>query len=395
MGALGLPAAAFRLSGTHVEPAYASLMYGVAIVGGAFLLAWAAEAAQVDVSASLAIAVLALITILPEYVVEAVLAWNAGKAFALDPVNAVEVGYVAANVTGAIRLLIGLGWSLVILVVWLRQRQSLVVSNGLGLELTILLIATLLSFLFLPLRSVPLWLAGILALLYLWYLYVSSRKGVEEVDLHGPAAAIGSMAALPRRATVLSLFAYAAFVILIAAEPFVEGLIETGKAAGVDEFLLIQWLAPMASESPEIIVALIFALRGNSTAAITALVSAQVSQSTLLIASMPGIFSVALGQPHAFPLDPRQMTEFLLASSLSLYGVSQLAKSPVSWWQGLLLLAFFILHLFFPGEEERRMASYILLGATAAFLVAQPVRFIGIVRLSRGLFVVPQAGAQA
>jgi len=64
-GAVGLPAFVLRLTGGEVEPLLAVFVFGVGIVGGAFLLSWAAEAAQLDVSASFAIAVLALIAILP------------------------------------------------------------------------------------------------------------------------------------------------------------------------------------------------------------------------------------------------------------------------------------------------------------------------------------------
>ena len=46
------------------------------------MLAWAAEAAQLDVSASLAIGVLALIAVLPEYAVGFVFAWKGGNDFA-------------------------------------------------------------------------------------------------------------------------------------------------------------------------------------------------------------------------------------------------------------------------------------------------------------------------
>ena len=81
--AVGLPSFVLRLSGTQPDPILAAVIYGIGIVGGAFLLSWGAEAAQVDVSASLAIAVLALVAILPEYAIEAVLAWGAGASFDL------------------------------------------------------------------------------------------------------------------------------------------------------------------------------------------------------------------------------------------------------------------------------------------------------------------------
>ncbi len=51
----------------------------MAVVGAAFVLAWAAEAAQLDVSAGLAIGVLALIAVLPEYAVRFVFAWKGGN----------------------------------------------------------------------------------------------------------------------------------------------------------------------------------------------------------------------------------------------------------------------------------------------------------------------------
>lgn len=48
------------------------------MVAASFLLAWAAEAAQIDVSGGLAIAVLALIAVLPEYAVDLYYAYTAG-----------------------------------------------------------------------------------------------------------------------------------------------------------------------------------------------------------------------------------------------------------------------------------------------------------------------------
>jgi cation:H+ antiporter len=392
LGALGIPAVFLRFSGTHLEPGYASLLYGLGIVGGAFLLAWAAEAAQVDVSASLAIACLAIITILPEYVIEFVLAWNAGNAYALNPVHGPELSYVAANVTGANRLLIGFGWSIVVLLFWLKRRQSMVELQDLGLEIIILLAATVLTFVAVATRTVPLWLAGVLVGLYLWYLFLSSRKGAEEPDLEGPSAAIGALAVLPRRATVLSLFAYAAFIILVSAEPFVDGLIETGKAAGIDEFLLIQWLAPLASESPEIVVAVIFALRANPAAGITVLVSAELSQMTVLIGSMPAVFSVALGRAHAFPLDSQQATEFMLTAALSLLAITLLARMRLYGWQAGLLLVGFIGHLFFHDEEQRRITSYILLGLTGAILLVDRGRLKALLSMAKSMVPAPVSG---
>ena len=56
----------------------------MAIVGAAFVLSWAAEAFEKDVSQALALALLALIAVLPEYAVDMVFAWNAAS----DPAQA-------------------------------------------------------------------------------------------------------------------------------------------------------------------------------------------------------------------------------------------------------------------------------------------------------------------
>ncbi len=114
--AVALPGLALRLGAFSAGDPVRALLFGVAIVGAAFLLSWAAEVLQIDVSQGLALALLALIAILPEYVVDATFAWLAAE----DPAYA---GYAVANMTGANRLLIGLAWPLVIAIVWLRTRR--------------------------------------------------------------------------------------------------------------------------------------------------------------------------------------------------------------------------------------------------------------------------------
>jgi cation:H+ antiporter len=371
--AIGLPSPILRLADIHLEPALASLIFGAGIVGGAFLLAWACEAAQVDISAGLAIAILAIIAILPEYAVEAVLAWNAGAVFAENP-NAPEVHYVAANVTGANRLLIAFGWSLVVLVFWLKQRGPTLLPAGLPLEISILLIATCFTFLIVVIQAVPIWLSAVLIAIYLWYLWLSSRGGVGEPHLTGPSATVGGLSALPRRSMVLLLFAYSAFIILFSAEPFVEGLVETGVEFGLDEFLLIQWLAPLASESPEIVVACLFALQANPMAGIRTLISAGVNQMTVLIGTMPLVFSLSLGEAHAFPLDFRQAMEFLLTGALALTAVALLARMRLTVWHALALLAFFAIQLISPSVQARIIASLVLFGVTVLILAVDPGR---------------------
>lgn len=383
--AAGVPAFALRASGVHIEPTLAALIYGFGIVAGAFLISWAAEVAQLDVSASFAIAMLALIAILPEYSIEAVLAWKAGASY--DPaVGQIteQMHLVAANVTGANRLLIGLGWSLVILLFWLKRRRTLDLRGYMSLEMTMLVLATVASFSIFFMSEVHLVLAVVLIGMYFFYLWASSLRAAEEPELMGVAQLIGSLPARQRRALVLLLFIYSAAIILVAAEPFVEALVETGTELGIDEFILIQWIAPLASESPEIIVAMLFSLRANPLAGITTLISAEVNQLTLLIGSMVAVFSISAGDLLSFPMDHRQTSEFLLTSAVSAFGIILLAPRMVSWKGGALLLGLFIAHLFFTEGSERLIFAYIYLGLAVLLMVVSPRRLKHLLRGNSG-----------
>src|SRR5438105_10444343 len=76
------------------------------ILISAFVIAWGAEAAQFLISQGLALAILAWLQTLPEFAVEAVIAWQAGK----DPS---KTHLAIANFTGSLRLLVGLGWPMI------------------------------------------------------------------------------------------------------------------------------------------------------------------------------------------------------------------------------------------------------------------------------------------
>ena len=352
----------------HLDPILSAMIFGLGIVGGAFLISWAAEAAQVDISASFAIAILALIAILPEYAVEAVLAWEAGQSYVLASQGGQvfsagaavtdEMERVAANVTGANRLLIGLGWSAVILIFWIKRRMTLNLSGTMGLELIMLSLATTVTFLIFFMQQVHMIVGVALIAMYFVYLWISSTKEAEEPELMGPSLMIGEQSKILRRALVLGLFLYSAIVIVVAAEPFVHALVESGKGLGIDEFILIQWVAPLASESPEIIIAVLFSLRANPVAGLTTLVSAEVNQLTLLVGSMVGIFSLSAGELLSFPLNHMQSVEFLLTAAVSLFALILVVPRIIGWKSGSILLILFLAHLPFTGSADRLYFTY-------------------------------------
>src|SRR5690606_29083734 len=156
-----------------------------------------------------------------------------------------------------------------------------------AVEVAILMVATLYS-LTLPLKdSITLLDTAILAALFIGYVAIISRSPSEEPELVGPAMLVGSLPRPQRRTAIAGMFLVAAVSIFCSAEPFAEGLIHTGTQLGIDEFILVQWLAPFASEAPEFLVAGILAYRGRATVAMGALLSSKVNQWTLLIGGLP------------------------------------------------------------------------------------------------------------
>jgi cation:H+ antiporter len=392
--AAALPALWVRLSDPSLSHAVEAALFGLAIVGAAFLLSWAAEVAQLDISAGLALAVLALIAVLPEYAVDFVFAWKGGQAVATygascasgEPGAASPCSLALANMTGANRLLIGLGWSSVVFIAWYRSRRvsrselgdlptqpqprfGIQLARAHAVEVAFLAVATLYS-LTLPLKhSITPWDAAILIGLFVAYMVRLSKAPPEVPHLVGPARWVGGFRDGPRRAAVGVSFLWAALVILLCAEPFAHALVETGQEYGISEFFLVQWLAPLASEAPEFIVAGLFAWRLQTNAALGALVSSKVNQWTLLVGSLPLVFMIASHSFHGLPIEGTQRLELLLTASQSLFAVAVIANLRMSigeaWWIFALFWAQFLTSAF----AGAALHDEVLLVTSAIYLV--------------------------
>ncbi len=394
--ALGLPWLVVRVIGAHhdASPLVVAVLSGLAILGAAFLLSWAAEVAQMDISQSLALAFLALISILPEYAVDMVFAWKAGQYAAWEAGLAAahpeyaqylhHAGYATANMTGANRLLIGLGWSTVVLLFWVRSRsRAVVIEAGQATEMTFLVLATLWSFT-IPLRK-QIGMLDLVVLLSLFavYMWRASKAEHEEPELTGPPVALSLLPRAVRRAVTIGFFVWAGLVILASAEPFAEGLVKTGTSLGIEQFLLVQWLAPLASEAPEFIVASLFALRGNPSMGMGTLISSKVNQWTLLVAMIPLAFSAAFGSAAGLKLDPRQVEEVFLTSAQSAFALAVILNFEMSIWEALGLIVLFVTQLFFTQPEIRYAYAFVYLGLTLIILARDPSRLRNLWQLVR------------
>src|SRR5438105_34573 len=212
--AVALPALVLRVSGVHLPPPAAIAVFGSAVVASAFLLVWAAEAAQRDISGSLATAILAVIAVLPEYAVDLYFAWSAGHV----PQNA---HYAAANMTGSNRLLLGIGWPFVVLLfAWGARRRAepwrgITLREGRRTELAFLGAASIYSLIIPFTRRIAWYDAVALLSLFGLYLWRAAQGHREEPHLVGVAERIGALPRRRRRFTVAALFVSASAVVVL------------------------------------------------------------------------------------------------------------------------------------------------------------------------------------
>ncbi len=352
-----------------------ALVWGIAVVGAAFLLTWACEAAQKDVPPALAISVLALIAIAPEYSVDWALTLEAGT-------NPEYKEYAIANMIGANRMIVGFAWPLLVFIFWLKFRKAhITLSKGHRVEIGFLLAAGLYSIV-LPIKGYIDFIdVAVLITIFVLYVLRLLKSSVEEPHLVGPALVVGDLPKPRRIAVVLGLMGFSLFTILQVAKPFAQSLIYTGEQIGVDSLFLVKWFAPLASEAPEVVVCIIFTLRAMAQVGLGTLVSSKVNQWTLLVGTLPLVYSLGAGQFKALPLSgtiQNQGAEFdlvgpmLVTSAQTLLAVMIVINLRVSLIGAATLFSLLLVQFFFPASISGIKTDYIftaLYGSVTVFLV--------------------------
>ena len=258
---------------------------------------------------------------------------------------------------------------------WLKSGKNAInIAKNHRVEIFALLLATLYSFFF-PLKgNIALYDSVVLIAIYAIYVYKTSKSGMTEPELEGGPAELFS--ATPRKTRLfvnISMFVLSGLTIFLAAKPFAEGLISGGAKLGIEKFLLIQWVAPLASEAPEFIVAIIFALRMKGSEGLSILVSSKVNQWTLLVGMLPIAFSLSAGSFAPMHMDARQVEELLLTSAQSLFALIVLANLKFSLLEALTLFVLFATQFFFTDPTFRLVYSgvYILLAIIVVLVSKQ------------------------
>lgn len=362
------------------------IVSGVAVIGAAFILTWGAETAEVDVPRSFAIAVLAIIAVAPEYAVDALFAWEAGIAPG-TPASENAANLAVANMTGANRILVGLGWSLIALYAVYRAtitgdqmvekrgsflKAAVVLDKRVSVEILFLGAATLYAF-FIPFNGgIDIVDAVVLVGLYVGYLIVILRSETTHEPQLGVPGYLQNLPRSTRVPAVLLMFAYSLFVILYAVKPFAKGLEAIGPQLGVSSFFMIQWVAPLASESPEFIATAYLVRKLRTTAAFNALISSKLNQWTLLIGTLVVVYSLSLGYYDVLQFNQKQAGEIWLTAAQSFFAITLLINFEISVREALGLLGLFAAQflLYFQHYEGLLLYSglYIVLGIAILFI---------------------------
>lgn len=364
-GLIGSAAAAAAAGAAKASP-WAALWTFPSVLFSAFLIGWGAEAAQFMVSQGLALAILAWLQTLPEFMVEAVIAWQAGKDDAM-------VHLAIANFTGSIRLLVGLGWPLVYFVAAFSARKKGASEPWVAIEfddehsLEVMgLLPPVLWFLVIWWKgSLGLWDAAILASFYFAYLFaltrVPAREGDREEIADLPAVSRWALERGPGRRgwAVAGIFLLGGGLLVFSAHHFVESMLAVATAAGISTFVFVQWVAPFLSEFPEKLSAFNWARQiSKAPMAVMNLVSSTINQWSILSALLPVIYSISKGHPSALALDERQRLEILLTILQSLLAFVLLLNLDLRLHEASVLFGFWLVQFAVPSTREAMLWVY-------------------------------------
>jgi cation:H+ antiporter len=378
MAACTLPALLLRTSGVHVPPFVGCTVFGGAVMAAGFMLAAAAEVAEIDLPSGLAVAGVAFVAVLPEYVIEVYFAFSG------------QAELVTASLTGSTRLLLSFAVGMPALAAMVlalrgkkRRRQQVVIKPERRIDLAIIAAACMYSPL-VVLRGRLTWQDAVVLLgLYFLYLRRVSKGSPEAPHLVGVAAELGKLEKKQRRRWVGGLMTYSAVAVLITAEPFAHSVMGTGTMVGISQYLLVQWLVPLATEMPELVIAFVLVLHNRAAQSVAVLLSSAVSQWTLALGTLPLAYAAGPGK-GALPILPRERIELLLTMALALLAVATLVTLKLKGSDATLMLALFVVQLLTPSVWLRAAITLLYLVLALDILSSERWAIPALVQALRG-----------
>jgi len=337
--ALGLTGAAVTSGGSWVHFLWSAPL----IVGSAFLIAWGAEAMQFMVSQGLALAMLAWLQTLPEFAVEADIAWNAARH---------TPGYsdnlVTANFTGSIRLLMGFGMPMVYFIRAWKQRKnksaepSIVLDPFHSVEIVSLFPPTIYFFFIVYRGRLDLLDSVVLLGFYAMYMFLLLKMPPEKEDesvdeLPTVSRLVLRRGKVGRVVGVASIFLGGGLILYLCVHPFVNSLQALAGLVHISGYFFIQWIAPFMSEFPEKVSAFGWALQeGKAKMGLMNFLSSNINQMTMLVAMIPIVYAFSSGRwnaPIIFTEDQKE--EVLLTASQAALCMVLLFNMKFEKWEAI------------------------------------------------------------
>lgn len=319
------------------------------VIVAALIMSWAAEAAEFTISQGLAVAIVALLQVVPEFMVEAVIAWRK------------DVNLMLANFTGSNRLLMGVGWPLIFVTADIYSR----IRNGKKIEFVqlrpenivevlALFISSLYFVVVLLKHDLQIYDGIFLGSVFVFYMYILRVLPEEEEekkeDLLAMPRAILSVENGKRRGILLGvLFFVGGLAMWAVADPFLDSMKHVAAAFGISAFIFVQWVAPFLSEFPEKVTAFYWARTIHlAPMALLNMISSKVNQWTLLVSMIPIVYSVSMGRVSTIPLDVHHREEILLSMMMTFYGCVTLAKLRFTRGDAVILFVLWLAQFLYP-----------------------------------------------
>jgi len=306
------------------------------------MIAWAAESAQFFIAQGFALAILAWMQTLPEFAVEAVIAWHR------------EEHLLLASLTGALRLLTGFGWPVIYFTAaTVHRRRTGTPLRSIRLEdhhavEVVGLAAPLLYFAFVIWKgSLHIYDSLVLIAIYAAYLLILGRMPAEDPETIDELESVPRKIVLsprPLRIVLISaLFLGGGSLIYFSAEPFLGSLLGLSAVVGVPAFVFLQWITPIASEFPEMASTFYWARTvDRAPMALMNMVSSNINQWSLLPALLPVVLSISAGGITPIVFDPRQSRELVMTLAQALVGLMFLINMELAFWEASVLFVLFL-----------------------------------------------------
>lgn len=341
-----------------LEPMMIAVAAFAAVIAASMLMSWGAEAGEFLISQGAIVAIIALLQVLPEFMVEAVIAWD------LDTPN------MLANLTGSNRLLMGLGWPMIYTVAMVshfvktkRRLGPIELRPEHAIEVWALILSSGYFLVILWRGSFVWWDGVILIAFYIAYFILLTRLPAEEEEgkeeLLAPSAVLVDFPKRTCLGLITALLALGGFAMIAVAHPFVDAMKHVAGRFQIPQFFFVQWVAPFLTEFPEKVTAFYWAKRvTRANVALLNMVSSKVNQWTLLAGMVPLVYSASMaykGKGGFFtspvPISDHAI-EVWLSLAMTMYGAATLLKRRFTGLNCLVLFSLWFIQFVNPTPQN-------------------------------------------